>query len=205
MIRPCSEPFFLWDRSIIGDFVFALTNYLLKNINDTEMDVYMDKMGVSGYDDFIAKCGTLATTINAVLYVDGGPKLCHTRMLSLRKDNAEKDVPVEYLEKLDSVHFCVLRDIISVGRLPVYVKLTPTGLTTFRSPKEDCAVFENMAAGKLAKAAFVADGRGSDSVECALKATSAPNDRFPRVRYYDSDSIRPVWAALAAGRPVHLT
>lgn len=203
---PPAQPFFLWDRSIIGDFVFCLTNYLLNCISDTEMDVYFCRISkdLHGYDDFVAKCGSLATNLDAILYVDGSPSLCHDRMLHSRKDKAEEAVPIDYLAKLDSVHFCVLRDIITAAHVPVYVKLTPVDLNTFYTPKEARQMFEEMASGKLKRAAF-ASTAATGVVECQLKAIGEPNNRFPRVRYYDPESLRPVWAALAAGRQVHLT
>lgn len=40
--RVPARQFYFWDRSMVGDYIFALWNHLLGSISREEMDVYED-------------------------------------------------------------------------------------------------------------------------------------------------------------------
>jgi len=89
------------DRGAVGDTLFAVQNYTMKNMDDEEMRVYR------------SVCrerlpSSLSSKVDCVLYLDVEPTECHRRMSLLRKREAEEGIPLSYLEGLDSCYFHLL-------------------------------------------------------------------------------------------------
>lgn len=124
----------VWDRSILGDFVFALTNFSLGNIGKLEFDAYLgvllhhtgqDHLRLSSSNDLsVSSPSTLGVVddsdwhkvylaagidqLDAIVYLSDTPEACHERMIHGRKNAEEKTVSLEYLTRVEDAHFYVL-------------------------------------------------------------------------------------------------
>nr|QYA18491.1 deoxyguanosine kinase mitochondrial precursor [Clandestinovirus] len=112
----------LWDRSVLGDYVFALSNFLTGSISKAELDVYEDEFGSSWPSDV----GTTKTMeeIDAIIYLYDSPSSVKNRVENVRKREAEKGIPYDYYNVVDLVHFNILLCIARGQSKPV-VFLTP--------------------------------------------------------------------------------
>jgi len=95
---------FIWDRSTLGDYIFALYNYLRKSLDRAEMDVYEAKCG-GKLSDLLSIKGV--AELSAILLLDDEPKNCKERVEVLRQHPSEKDIPLWYYEGIDDIHFSV--------------------------------------------------------------------------------------------------
>ncbi|CAE8654916.1 unnamed protein product, partial [Polarella glacialis] len=102
------------DRSILGDYVFAVKNRMDGNISSDEWEAYEEIRDSRGFS-------RLAKSPACVLFLDAGPEVCHHRMSQVRKHEAESGVPLEYLDGLDSVYINSILNVYLAGDVDVIV------------------------------------------------------------------------------------
>ena len=92
----------IWDRSMLGDYIFALWNHLTGGINKKEMVVYEDNFGSS-----LSNLGEneKLNIIDLFMFLNDEPKNCKERVETSRKNNSEKNIPLNYYEGIDDLHF----------------------------------------------------------------------------------------------------
>ena len=91
-----TEGTFVLDRSVFGDSVFAVRNFLDGNIDEREMDIYGEPRAHE-YENLLPGPARM-------IYLDACPEVCHRRMVDVRQNEAEAGVPIEYLDGLDEVY-----------------------------------------------------------------------------------------------------
>jgi len=89
------------DRGAVGDTLFAILSHKLGNMDSQDMAVYK------------SVCrqrlpASLSDKVDILLYLDVCPAECHRRVTTVRKNEAEKGVPLDYLESVDAVYFELL-------------------------------------------------------------------------------------------------
>jgi len=89
------------DRGAVGDTLFAILSHKLGNMDAQDMSVYK------------SVCrqrlpASLSDKVDILLYLDVCPEECHRRVTTVRNNEAEKGVPLEYLESVDEVYFELL-------------------------------------------------------------------------------------------------
>ena len=98
-----------WDRSMIGDYTFALWNHLLGGISKSEMEAYESEFGGSVRD--IANIGFLRD-IQLFVLMNDEPARCKTRVEVNRKNASEQGIPLPYYEGLDDIHFHMFIELL---------------------------------------------------------------------------------------------
>lgn len=84
------------DRGLFGDLCFALIHYGEGNMNQKEMDAYSIE----------AKLENIVlnnSRIDKIIYLHSTPERCKNAVLN--RGDVDKGVPIEYLTKLDELHF----------------------------------------------------------------------------------------------------
>lgn len=125
----------LWDRTVIGDLIFALWNWVTGSINDAELDVYIGHMvgkrsededgWLSKLHDLTFLFERLPQSLRRVVYLDDSPEACRQRALDERGHSEERDIPLWYFHGLDQMHFHVLRQLLATqGKVPEVCVLT---------------------------------------------------------------------------------
>jgi len=103
------------DRSVLGDWAFALWNAALGNMNSDEWAVYLERAGDTPGAALLQTNG--ATGVAAVLFLSDDPASCHVRVH--RRGGVDADaVTLEYLQGLEAAHLLVLNSI-QPYRIPV--------------------------------------------------------------------------------------
>lgn len=100
----------IWDRSMLGDYVFSLTNFLLGNIDSKEMDAYEHQFGATA---LTIQLHPFLNQVDHIIYLDDSPCNCKIRVEELRGNSEEKDIPLSYYEALDDVYFYVMCCILN--------------------------------------------------------------------------------------------
>jgi len=115
---PPKEHYF-WDRSMIGDYIFALWNHLLGSISKEEMQVYESEFGGSLRD--LASIPFLREDINLFLLLNDEPARCKWRVEEKIMNPSEIGIPLPYYEGLDDIHFHIFLKVIKHGVTPVVI------------------------------------------------------------------------------------
>jgi deoxyadenosine/deoxycytidine kinase len=89
------------DRGAVGDTLFAILSHKLGNMDEQDMSVYKSvcKQRLPA---------SLSDKVDVLLYLDVCPTECHRRITTVRNNEAEKGIPLEYLESVDLVYFELL-------------------------------------------------------------------------------------------------
>lgn len=104
-----ARKYFYWDRSMIGDYTFALWNHLLGGISKQEMDVYESEFGgsVRALDKI-----EFMNDIDLFVFMDDEPSRCKERVENLRKNPSEQGIPIDYYNGLDDIHFHIFIEMM---------------------------------------------------------------------------------------------
>jgi len=99
--------FYFWDRSMIGDYIFALLNHMLGSISEKEMAVYEDEFGGS--------IKTLASipffsAVDCYVLLNDEPEDCKYRVENFRSNQSESSIPLSYYENIDDIHYSLFVD-----------------------------------------------------------------------------------------------
>ena len=117
--KQCS--WYLCDRTMIGDYIFAQTNYLCGNITTREMKAYASVFGVTFKT---LPESRYLRNMDVIVYLVDTPERCKYRVENVRKNKVESNIPLEYYEKLDQVHFEAISSLWKAGK-PVMVLSWP--------------------------------------------------------------------------------
>jgi len=99
--------FYFWDRSMIGDYIFALLNHMLGSISENELAVYEDEFGGS-----IKSLSSISffSAVNCYVLLNDEPENCKYRVEHLRANQSESSIPLSYYENLDDLHYSLFVD-----------------------------------------------------------------------------------------------
>jgi deoxyadenosine/deoxycytidine kinase len=161
---------FVWDRSMIGDYVFAIWNHLTGSISEKEMEVYESEFGGSLNDLKNAKF-LKYIQVFALLYDE--PASCKRKLEIVRGNKSEQGIPIEYYEGIDDVHFALFLELLQIDE----VKVTILNWGEYEDAREvlDYIKEVNQASVNLPKVMKVNTERGFDlmySHYCSTQADS---------------------------------
>jgi deoxyadenosine/deoxycytidine kinase len=99
--------FYFWDRSMIGDYIFALLNHMLGSISQNELAVYEDEFGGS-----LKSLSSISffSAVNCYVLLNDEPENCKYRVEQLRANQSESSIPLSYYENLDDLHYSLFVD-----------------------------------------------------------------------------------------------
>jgi deoxyadenosine/deoxycytidine kinase len=103
---PAPSRKWLFDRSLLGDYVFAIINYLLGNLKRDQFETYLTE-----YNRHMPISGNLPSLYGLrqtrIVLLDDEPSNCRSRVLLDRGNLAERGIPLDYYHLLDDIHFHV--------------------------------------------------------------------------------------------------
>lgn len=112
MQKPNGQPapsLALLDRSVVGDFVFAVANYVRGSINDKQMEVYTDMAGCSRVQNVSAIFDTAYKGYEwTVLYLHSPFAECKRRAENRGGVESTSNIEQWYYELLEQVYFNVV-------------------------------------------------------------------------------------------------
>lgn len=99
---PSPKSMFYWDRSMLGDHMFAQLNHLLGSIDSREMRTYEVDAGSS-----LACMRELPylKDIHLFVFLNSEPADCKQRAETVRGNKEESNIPLAYYEGVDDMHF----------------------------------------------------------------------------------------------------
>ena len=120
----------VWDRSMLGDYAFALWNHLSGNIDAKEMAAYESMFGGSARISSVnpmqagwsftsqSSSGKLVNSpfvkyVDHYLWLVDHPMECKRRVELRRSDPAEQGIPDSYYQGLEDVHIFLFLQILS--------------------------------------------------------------------------------------------
>lgn len=116
-----AKQFYVWDRSMVGDYIFALWNHLLGSISAAEMSVYEDEFGGSIKD---LESVSFLQVVDCYVLLNDEPENCKYRVENLRGNKSESNIPMAYYEGIDDIHFALFVQRLIPLRLAPVVVLT---------------------------------------------------------------------------------
>lgn len=109
------------DRSPLGDWMFALCNFLLGNMTTSEMEAYEAEVKTTA--DKLADFWFL-NQVSAIVFLDDSSEGCKRRVECVRKNAEELKIPLYYYECIDDAYFymirCILNDPSASNKLIVF-------------------------------------------------------------------------------------
>ena len=96
------------DRSVLGDYVFALWNWATGDISDDEFDVYRERAGYGVCDALYRAIGDRNSkdTRITIVYLRDTPEQCHARVVD--RDQADSTMTLEYARGVHAMYeLCV--------------------------------------------------------------------------------------------------
>lgn len=93
-----------WDRSKLGDLLFAVLNHLLGSISLEEFEAYLQEFGCSSIQN-LAKLD-FVQRLTKVVFLFDDPERCRRRVLE-RGHDSEKNIPEAYYQALEDVHLAL--------------------------------------------------------------------------------------------------
>eukprot|EP01125_Pyxidicula_operculata_P019583 TRINITY_DN710_c0_g1_i2.p2 TRINITY_DN710_c0_g1~~TRINITY_DN710_c0_g1_i2.p2 ORF type:complete len:385 (+),score=69.95 TRINITY_DN710_c0_g1_i2:1410-2564(+) len=125
--------FYFWDRSMVGDYIFALWNHLLGSISKEEMDVYEDEFGGSIR---ALESITFLSVVDCYVLLNDEPYNCKYRVENIRGNKSESQIPLPYYEGIDDMHFALFVEHL----MPK--KIVPIHVTTWGQYNEPKALWQ---------------------------------------------------------------
>lgn len=104
----------LADRSLLGDWMFTICNFLLGNIKPCELDVYEHEIGCTA--DCLESFW-FWKQVDKLIYLDDSPEACKQRVEEVRRNSEEKNIPLWYYECVDDVYFFMIRCVLGNEKL----------------------------------------------------------------------------------------
>lgn len=106
------------DRSVLGDYAFAIHNFLLGTLSSNEMDVYEETLG--GNLNNLTDIPYVKNTLK-IIFINTEPEICKYRVENLRKVPCESNIPLEYYVGIDDIYFHMLIEILKSEKNHVMV------------------------------------------------------------------------------------
>lgn len=174
--------FLIVDRSLLGDWAFALWNYMTGSVTTDQMEIYRDAYGRT-------PCASFTDAINDVLETeDDGMMIicllctpageCYKRLAE--RNGVDQETPLDYLLGVSMTHYMVLVSLMHdrhmAKRLAVYLL---SGNNKFDT-REECVSFLNKLDKRTNTVLFGQGAPGGDS-----EATIVPDTEVGRTRYVE--------------------
>lgn len=115
---PNGKQMFVWDRSMVGDYVFSVWNYLLGKISTEEMEVYEFEFGTNFSNIHNSEH---TKHVSVFVFLDDDPAQCKKRVEEMRKNDSEKNIPLDYYTGIDDIHFSLCMKLCASPTLKVTV------------------------------------------------------------------------------------
>jgi len=112
------KKYYFWDRSMIGDYMFALWNHLLGSISREEMDVYESEFG-GNFKSWSSI--PFLKDIHCFVMLNDEPANCKWRVEITRKNESEQGIPLSYYEGIDDIHFNIFMKLMAERIGPVAI------------------------------------------------------------------------------------
>lgn len=128
LLKPPIEPV-LWDRSLLGDSIFALVNANSGNIRPSEYAAYKTMCGFYPLDATSLMNSKYLQHIDVFVLLWVDPTTCKQQTL-LRGNESEKNIDLGYYRRLQSTHFEVF---VRLLQLP-WLRLVEQKCNTFLGP-----------------------------------------------------------------------
>lgn len=105
----------VWDRSMLGDYAFALWNHLTGNLNREEMDAYESMFGanVSRDNPAFLRDTPFVNHIDTYFWLVDDPMECKRRVELRQSNPAEQGIPDQYYQGLEDVHIFLFLKLLS--------------------------------------------------------------------------------------------
>ena len=105
----------VWDRSMLGDYAFALWNHLTGNLNRAEMDAYESMFGASVSRDHPASIvdTPFVSHVDTYFWLVDDPMECKRRVELRQSNPAEQGIPDQYYRGLEDVHIFLFLKLLS--------------------------------------------------------------------------------------------
>ena len=106
---------YVWDRSMLGDYAFALWNHLTGNLNRAEMDAYESMFGASVSRDHPASIvdTPFVSHVDTYFWLVDDPMECKRRVELRQSNPAEQGIPDQYYQGLEDVHIFLFLKLLS--------------------------------------------------------------------------------------------
>ncbi len=101
------------DRTMLGDFVFAIKHLLSGNISDIQMKVYVEESKMNDIEVIVKK-----QHVNSIIYLHSTPTICRYNVS--KRDDVDKDYKEDYLNQVDDLHFYAVIYSIINKKIPIY-------------------------------------------------------------------------------------
>ena len=105
------EKIHTWDRSMVGDYMFALVNYLDGAISEKELEAYQGEIDGSFLE--FEKIKWL-NYIDSFVWLSDEPDACKRRVEKQRKNPNEMGIPIGYYVALDDMHFAFFKKLMQL-------------------------------------------------------------------------------------------
>jgi len=137
-----AKKFYFWDRSMLGDYMFALWNHLLGGISREEMNVYESEFGGSFNN---LKDIPFLKDISCFVLLNDEPYQCKWRVEQARKNPSEQGIPLPYYEGIDDMHFNIFLKILvdKIGRVLVL------NWGNYHDPQHTLSLIESIIQGQI--------------------------------------------------------
>jgi deoxyadenosine/deoxycytidine kinase len=112
------DKFYIWDRSMIGDYIFAFWNHLQGSISKDEMNVYESEFGGSLRN---LESIPFMKDITCFTFLNDEPSACKFRVERHRKNESEQGIPLAYYDGIDDIHFSMMLGLLSKAVAKVLV------------------------------------------------------------------------------------
>lgn len=110
---------YFWDRSMVGDYIFALWNHLQGSISKAEMETYESEFGGSFKE---MQSLPFLKDIDLFVLLNDEPINCKYRIEHCRGNKSEQGIPISYYEGLDDIHFHIFLSIMKSKMSKVLVQ-----------------------------------------------------------------------------------
>lgn len=100
---------YILDRSVVGDYGFAIYNYLIGNLSETEMDAYEETLG--GTLDNLSTIDHIKK-IDFFVFINTNPTTCKRRVDTMRMRKCEAGIPLDYYTGIDDINFHIMTQLL---------------------------------------------------------------------------------------------
>lgn len=115
----------VWDRSMLGDYAFALWNHLTGNLDSSEMEAYESMFGASVSREHPASLAEspFVSHVDTYVWLVDDPKQCKRRVELRQSNPAEQGIPDQYYQGLEDVHIFLFLKLLSDPSVNYKVKV----------------------------------------------------------------------------------
>jgi len=179
-----------FDRSLVGDLVFALQHYWNGNLKEEEFAVYLEEAKISQIQKVLS-------SLNYIFYLFNKPS---DSLNNVRKrGDVDSSIPISLLEELDLLHgHVILWLMASLG-----VKVTVIDWSKFGTPDTIFKTLESLKSGHLSPS-FTFDTNVKDNEESKEWETSKLLPNLKNNKVLETNYLHSILFDLSKGKDVSL-